>query len=240
MKNRLRSAPSRRFIAFPPSRHRGLGSILPLVACGLLLFLIAPAAAGAAPATLTVRLDPRAIVAEGVSPHGKVLLFGVTVESRGFSDAIRRWDRVAEDDDGDGKVTFAFEREIPARSIWAVVELRGGDYVAITPQGPVVPLPLPPSAARPGAKDEIAGLDLTGTVAYVVIVRGNAGAWGLNVDANGRNDDDRTNTAVMRVDPSRLTSLAGNAPPPRVLVPGDLLLIINPLDMEIFATRLVR
>ncbi len=206
----------------------------------LLGALFAASAAFAAPAPLTVRLEPSAIVAEGLSPHGNVLLFGVSVESRGFNDAIRRWDRVASDDDGDGRVTFAFEEEIPFRSIWAVVDLRGDDYVVVTPQGTTVPQPVPPGALRPGAKDEIAGLELTGTVAYVAIIRGGAGAWGLNVDANGRNDDDQTDAAVMRVDPNKLSSLAGNAPPPRVLVPGDLLLIINPLDMEFFATRLAR
>jgi hypothetical protein len=208
----------------------------------LAVLLFAAAAAEAQGKTFTARLDVKSIVVEGVQPRQEVLLFGVSLEPRGFANATRRWNRIGTDDDGDGTVTFAFDKPIEFRSVFAVVDLRGGDYVVLKPDGydQLVPRALDPAALRRGEKaGEVAGLDLAGPMAYIVVVRGGAGAWGMAAHQNGHNDDDHA-SPVLRVDPAKLTALAGHAPPPAVLTPGDVILVVNPIEMEFFSTRVTR
>ena len=208
----------------------------------LALLLFAAASAVGQGKAFTARLEAQSIVVDGVQPRQEVLLFGVSLEPQGFANATRRWSRVGTDDDGDGTITFAFDKAIEFRSVFAVVDLRGGDYLILKPDGydQLIPRTLDPAALRRGEKaGEVAGLDLAGPMAYIAVVRGGAGAWGMAAHQNGHNDDDHA-SPVLRVDPAKLTPLAGNAPPPAVLTPGDVILIINPIEMELFSTRVTR
>lgn len=201
------------------------------------------AAEGQGKSGMTARLEAKAIVVEGLKPQQEVLLFGVSLEPTNlYASLSKRWDKLAADDDGDGAARFELGSEIALRSVFAVVDLRSGDYVVLKPAGydQLIPQELGRGAMRKGAKDdEVVSLELGGPMAHVVVVRGGAGAWGLSVNQNGLNDGDH-NSPVMRVDPETLTRLAGNAPPPKVLTPGDVLFVINPIDMEFFFTRLTR
>jgi len=188
-------------------------------------------------------IEKNAIVAEGLSRNQEVLLFGVSVETLRYEvKATRTWNRVAADDDGDGKVSFDFEKPVSRRSLWAAVDLRHGDYVVLSGDGYDVPVAnLPATALRRGAKnDELTSLALLGATANVVVVRPGAGAWLMDVEQNGRNDEERTSAAVMHADLANLAPLSGRAAAPKALVPGDVLLVLNPLTIELSATRIER
>ncbi|HEX8253878.1 MAG TPA: hypothetical protein VF846_12050 [Thermoanaerobaculia bacterium] len=202
--------------------------------------LTAPPAANA-DASMTARIDARAISVDGVSRRAEVLLFGVEHAAGEYGGVIQRWHRLASDADGDGRVTFAFDSDVHSRSLWTVVDLHTGGYIVVTPEGFAVPEVRSPAGLRRGANpDEVTAVELTGTAAYVIVVRPAVGAWRMDVDQNGTNDDDAENGRIMRLDPARLVALAGNAPAPRVLTPGDLFLALDPFELELVSARTTR
>jgi hypothetical protein len=195
-------------------------------------------AASGAPG-LAGRVSGATVLIEGVSPRKNVLLFGVSLERTRFQSTYVRWERVATDNDGDGVVEFALDRPVAHESIWAAIDLQTGDWVAIAPQGTAPrQAVIPREALIPGLQSEqTAAVDLQSEALFVVVVRGGAGAWGLDAFQDGRNDSDSHDPARLRVMLDGLRSLSGNAQPPKFLVPGDLFLAINPYHLEIRASR---
>ncbi|HEX8618818.1 MAG TPA: hypothetical protein VF911_14640, partial [Thermoanaerobaculia bacterium] len=202
-----------------------------------LIFTVSEARA-ASSATIQVHLQSNAIVAEGVSPKGEVILVGVSHESAQYKDIVRHWQRVTTDDDSDGRVTFTLDAPIQQGSIWVVADVRTARYGVATPDGMKLPdVALASPAFRKGATGDVAALELARASALIVVVRQGAGAWRLHVEQDGKYDEERGDHAVMRVSPGSLKPLAGNAPPPPVLTPGDLLLVLEPFKLEFVAVR---
>lgn len=209
--------------------------------CFTLLTLIVSEARAASSSVIQVRLESNTIVAEGVSPKGEVVLVGVSHESAQYQDIVRQWQRVTTDDDSDGRVTFTLDAPIQQGSIWVVADVRTANYAVATPDGFKLPeVVLPDSSFRKSEKGDVSAIELARASALIVVVRQGAGAWRLQVEQDGKYDEERGNHAVMRVSPGSLKPLAGNAPPPPVLTPGDLLLVLEPFKLEFMAARVTK
>jgi hypothetical protein len=189
----------------------------------------------------TVWLSGNAIIVSNLQPHGEALLFGVTFEPGVYTNSTHRWQRTQRDEDGDGSVTFSFEKDIPQISIWAGVDVGKGTCTFVTPGEVEDPsLEAPAAIMKHGSKPaEVVGLELTGRSAFVLVVRGGAGAWSMTIDQNGTNDADLANPLSMVVDPEKLETVSGNAAAPKVLTPGDLVVIIDTEALKATVAKVV-
>ena len=201
-----------------------------LLGAGLLLL---PALASAAPPVLS--FEPQAVLAQGVTPKGKVVWFSIAREiSRQATTIVPRLDILA-DDDGDGAVRFPLDRDVPLRSIWCAVDLASGDVALATPEGfPLLEKDWP-GGAIPAALNR---LDLARSFAYLVAVRPGVGAWTLRAGDGGASDEDGEADGNLRAALARFTPVAASPAVPEHLAPGDLLIVIDPNRMEILKVRM--
>src|SRR5258708_11894629 len=101
-----------------------------------ILAIFMSAAAGAPPQAappLTITASGSTITISGVTPHGKVVFFGVARFVDRTTVTARRLDRIVTDDDGDGVVTIDLGERVPWKSIFAAVDFASGRYGLATP-----------------------------------------------------------------------------------------------------------
>lgn len=194
----------------------------------ILLLALFPSPGAAA--SLAVTLEPRAAVASGMTPKGRMIWFSVAREiSRRAATVVPRI-LLATDDDGDGKVRLELGKDVPLQSIWFAVDLETGQAAVTAPEGFDLQEAAFPARAIPAALN---GLDLDRRFVYAVLIRPGAGAWVLRAGDGGASDDDGEPDGTLR---ARLASFKGlgaaaQAPPTRV-VARDLLLVIDPNRMD--------
>ncbi|MES1244511.1 MAG: hypothetical protein ABUT39_23095 [Acidobacteriota bacterium] len=195
-----------------------------LFAC--LLWTAAPAF-GAPPA---LTFEPRAVVASGLTPGGRMVWFGVAREiERRAARIVPRIGQAA-DGDRDGKVRLDLGQDVPPRSIWFAVDLETGEAGVAAPEGfPLLETELP-GRAIPAALNR---LDLDRRLVYLLLVRPGVGAWTLRAGDGGASDEDGEPDGTLRAVLSRFEGL-GPSPTsaPGRLSPRDLLLVIDPDRME--------
>lgn len=206
-------------------------SVLPVC---LVLLLAEPLSA--APPSLS--FEPEAVLAQGISPKGRVVWFSVAREiSRQAATVVPRIEQAA-DDDGDGAVRLELGKEVPLRSVWFAVDLETGEAGVAAPEG--FPLLEGDLAGRaiPAALNR---LELQHGFVYLVLVRPGLGAWKLRAGDGGASDEDGQPDGTLR---AALPSLEGidptTPPPPERFSPGDLLLVIDPNRMEYLRFRVGR
>src|SRR5262249_9634052 len=73
------------------------------------------------------------VTATGISPGSTAVFVGAArvPDRRAYMDRVQRWASAVEDADHDGVVTLALPQEVPAVSVWAVVDLRGAQYAIV-------------------------------------------------------------------------------------------------------------
>jgi hypothetical protein len=99
---------------------------------------------------------------------------------------------------------------------------------------------LPRESLTAAAGGEYSGFDLPGvSTLHVIAVRQDAGVWQVDVDQDGRNDQDRGNHRAMRIGLEGLRTISGGVRP-KTLVPGDLLVAIDPFAMRVYVGRISR
>lgn len=204
-----------------------------LLVC-LLLLLVAPLSA----ASPSLSFEPEAVLAQGITPKGRVVWFSVAREiSRQSATVVPRIEQVA-DDDGDGAVRLDLGKEVPLRSVWFAVDLETGESGVAAPEG--FPLLEGDLAGRaiPAALNR---LELDRGLVYLVLVRPGVGAWKLRAGDGGASDEDGQPDGTLR---AALAGLEGidptTPPPPERFSPSDLLLVIDPTRMEYLRFRVGR
>jgi hypothetical protein len=218
-----------------PSRKATIVAVL-----GILLAPLVAEGQGKSPEKTSVRFEQKSIVVEGVNPGREILLFGVWHQPIPHSTSVRRWDRIAADEDRDGKVVFTFDADIPFRSIWAAVDMHGGEFVVASPEGFDLRTNPLPGGAMKKAGDDVVALDFESYSADWLVVRGGAGAWRYDARQNDPLTDESPDGSVIRVDPAKFTAVAGKAPAPKVLTPGDLILLIDPFELNFYFAKVGR
>lgn len=208
--------------------------------CAALCFAVGSLAALSAAAQTPPPSPPEisfladAVAASGVTAHGKVAWFAVAREIDDSVATIVRRSEVVEDSDGDGQVTFAIGGEVPWQSIWVAVDLATGLWSAATPEDY-------PLRWMNGADASIAehtdGKPALGVLLHgyldILVARPQVGAWTQTVGDGGAGDLD-TLDGQVRVQPGQMLATVGTtAPAPEDFVPGDLIVSIDPNNMEI-------
>jgi hypothetical protein len=179
-----------------------------------LLFLLLAAAAAtvaAQPAALTLTASPEQLTIANATKGGQVVLAGVSVSSEGGTRRIRRFAEVLKDDDGDGRLDFTPDGNVPRRSVWAVTDLQSGSTAtAGGPERSVAHIaPLPTTALKKDLDGAISGFESGAVEVQLVILRPKKGAWMSYAYEGFEGDEDRTRNGIIR---TLLTSAVPIAP----------------------------
>lgn len=202
----------------------------------LLLFL-GSRSGSAQPARAAVQISfgELAVRASGITPGGDAVVFAATIGRYSGMRKLGRHATVVADDDGDGSITWNVE-ELPVQSVWVVVDMQSGSYAVAAPAAfTAKKIDLPDHGWRGGLQH----LDVRRDYLEVLVVRPGEGAWTLRASEGGANDDDGAVNSVLRTRLSRMQRLYGEdtAPRPPVIVPRDLVVLIDPHALDYFVAE---
>jgi hypothetical protein len=197
-----------------------------------LMLLLAPAALAAAVAPVpTLRLAGETLTAQGVTPGGQVVWFGLSRETADYSERIVPLAAMSPaDSQGQAQLTLA---QPPARqSLWIAVDLATAGVALVPPvAGGLRELPGGAFRVAPGAGAADRLEDAAETI-EVLWVRPGAGAWTLEMAADSpRNLGAAGGPLQFALDQMRPLG-ASPAAPPHVAA-GDKVLVIHPHRMEL-------
>lgn len=206
--------------------RRALASLL-FAALGLL------AAAESANA-LTVRVEPQAVVASGVTRGGSAVVFGIAYDVAGAVPTRERIAIVVRDDDQDGVVRYEPPQGVPRIGIWGVVDLAtGAAQLSARPGYRLVPFADPLEEALRGERGAgIERLERQSVSAEMLVVRPGAAAWSVSATEGGENDGDGVLNGNLVVPVDRLVALTPGTTAPARLQAGDVVLLIDADDMR--------
>src|SRR5215203_5283914 len=201
------------------------------------LLLALSSLSSAALAQPAITLQQRSVTVDGITAKGQVVWFSMAreVSEDDVATLVRRAE-VQTDDDGDGRVVWDLDREVPLRSIWVAVDVATGRADAVSPAG--YPLRKVSWRGRGLARDQVRSdrVEDVRSYAEVLLVRPGEGAWRLTVGDGSEQDDDgapdgKIAAALDRMRP--VTGLAIEAEPPKRFGPKDVVVLIDPNRMEL-------
>jgi hypothetical protein len=178
-------------------------------------------------------VQPNRIGAQGMSPGGEVIVFGVTLEHAPYaSREVRTLATVTAD--ATGFASYAPPGGVHARSVWFMVDATTGAVSSGAPTSS--PATITDIAKEPGHNPGATRFT-HGFVDFMefLLVRPRRGAWELTVGDGGPADDDGRNDNSVSVAFARTRSFNGsNAPAPPTLTPRDVLLAIDPYTLHAY------
>jgi len=206
-----------------------------LSTCLLLSLPLSAAALAQAPQAPEITFQQRSVTVAGISAKGQAIGFSVAREiaEDDVATVVRRAQALT-DDDGDGKVEWDLDRDVPARSIWVAVDLATGEVAAAAPEG----YPLRRVSWRgvgiARGNPRADRVEDARAFAEVLLVRPGQGAWRLTVGDGSDLDDDGKPDGKLAAALDRMEPLAGtSAPPPSRFDPRDVVVLIDPNRMEL-------
>lgn len=207
--------------------------------CALILLFSATAALAQAPA-VTITFEENAIVASGISTSGDAAFFAVLQEQEEFSVASLRRDELVADTDGDGIARLEMPDGVPTRSIWAVVDVRTGNYALAVPQGYRLRMAedTEDHGVRRDNKGHIAHIERVMGFAEMLVVRPGQGAWMGSAGQGSMSDKDFMDDGKLLIAFDELYPQGNSGASPGHLQPGDTIVLIEPVEMQVFATRI--
>lgn len=199
----------------------------------------ATCAATSARAQPRITFEDYRVVAEGITPGGQAVWLSVAHERGEWLTSLVRRDDVVLDEDADGAVSFAVEPGVPQLSVWAVVDLASGDYALAAPEGtPLREIDFPGNSVTRGPRGALDVLENRGEYLEVLLVRPGSGAWGLGVGDGGASDSDNSADGTIRAALDTMRPLAASGTAPAEFRAGDVVIVVAPHTMEIWAATL--
>lgn len=201
----------------------------------ILVLGLAALPAAAQPA---IGFEENAVVARGLTAGGSVVWFGVARERINWTSHVTEWQDAEALVDKDGWATLNLGREVPVKSVWVAVDMTTGGFAASSP--PTYPWATHAAFPTEGAvfaSDRVSLLSFRDDrqELEVLVVRPTVGAWRATV----RHDDpaSKEGTGVV-FSYSDLIPWGKLPSSPGKLVPGDVIVAIDPNRMEYFAQQL--
>ncbi len=207
--------------------------------------LFAQAEASAAP---VIAFEQAAVVVSGLAPGAEVAWLSLASEPRRYYVRDTRREGIERDDDGDGTVVIALDGEVPPRSVWGVVDLASGLFEWSAPVGFEL--------QKLAAAGEGAGRDGLGRLNRLIARRVGIealwarpgtgpgvpgavrGAWALTVFDGSPGDRDGAPDGGVAAALDEARPFGESPPPPEQLLPGDVVLVIDPRTYQVFTVRL--
>lgn len=168
-----------------------------------------------------------------VTAGAEVVVLVASVEGQGGVLRHRSGAKIFRDDDGDGVVTVADGRAIPLRSVWVAVDIETGRSAIAAPADfPLQSAPFPVSLLDRDGEGAIGLFDLQQRNAELLLVRPKSGAWRLRAHEGGNGDGDEHANGKLRLDAAAAISVSGDTPPPKRLKKGDVIALIDPVNLQ--------
>lgn len=187
-----------------------------------------------------LEFSENSVSVRSASSGGRLVLFGFAHDEQQYVMTLRRWEEILENSDQSGTFTFDLGRSVPPASIWVAVDLQTGESAVVTPGG------LPPRqlvVAAQAIAPRLQALDVDVPMLDVLLVRPGVGAtavgaWGLRVGDGGASDEDDAQDGTLRAALDGMWSVADSAAPPLELLEGDVLVLVDTLNLRIVVLRL--
>lgn len=205
-----------------------------------------PRSAAATQPPLAISFAGSAVHITGATANGQVALVSVMREpSRRMLVRLTDTQQLLPSS-GAGTVDFALGRQVPACSVWAAVDLASGHYAFATPPGFVAQeLPFPASVVKntpaTDAYDELQNSHFLLHMLWVHTGQGNqAGAWFTRVADGGTMDRDEKNDGQTLTTTEQFAPLGTSGTSPKKIKKDDVLIMIDPFEMQYFATTVTK
>lgn len=215
-----------------------------IVSAAVLFFASLAAAAQPLPrataaSDLALTITAQSVVASGVTPGSKVVLFAVGLVPGGYDSAVVRWRTTVVDHDRDGSISFEPERGVPWKSIWTAVDLTSGKYaIGAPPEFPVRSAPLLPNAFRKTDASTVNTFLHAHTFVDLLYVTPAGGAWAIRANDGGAEDGDSASDGTTTILLEKLQPIDTGDERPKAFMPGGLLFAIDFSEMNIAVIRL--
>ena len=194
------------------------------------LLMLCSLSVGAAP---TLVVTAQGIAVSGVTPGGAVILFGVTLDgSRGVLQQ-RSIREVVVDSDNDGAVTYTPGFTIPDRAAIAAVDYSTGAAAFSGRDGRAIRMRPAGNSAKKDQHGAVQEIEDDWSSVEMLIVQPGQGVWTQSAADGGVGDDDRLPNGKLKLRFDPLRSLHGRSQGPKILVPGDLAIAIDPDHMTV-------
>jgi len=173
----------------------------------------------------------------GVSPGGRVALFGIVRDFSNIAPVVSTRFASAADDDGDGQVSLDLASPPPAQSKFFAVDIRSGEFVGATPAGRT-PLMASAAAARSvvSVSARTGRLGVALRLADVVLVRPDVGAWQKVAGDGGAGDEDGIPDGTITLAASSFADPGGSVAAPAGFQRGDVVVAIDTHTGAAYAT----
>lgn len=183
-----------------------------------------------------IRFAPYAVVAEGITAGGEAVWLSLSREAGAWSETVVPFHEVSLDEDGDGVVEVVRDKEyVASKSIWLLADLTTGATAIGTPD----------EFDKPEGKDPLwdeadfgVFFDVRESL-EVVVVRPKVGAWHGTLFDGSKSDADGLDDGVITILTSALEPIGKVAEPLEALLPGDVVLGIDPHTMQHYALPVV-
>jgi len=137
------------------------------------------------------------------------------------------------DDDGDGVIRYSVDGGIPLRSVWAVADLKSGDFDTASPERFGTRRVNWRGRGLEHRNDGRDAVENRGNLLELLVVRPGAGAWESRISDGDASDSDGAIDGRLEGLLDQLQPVAGTAPPPSVFQKDDVVLAIAPNALEI-------
>lgn len=189
-------------------------------------------------APLKITFEERSIRVEGASQRGEVVWFSVASESSDYaSTTVPRSGSTFVDPTG--AATFELQGPVPPHSIWAAVDLATGAFALGAPAG----YPLRQSALEPGAihanpSGRISWLRADRSDLHLLLVRPGVGSWTGRFSEGSPDDADKESDGILNAGLDQLRAIGESGPVPDEFKVRDVLIAIDPIQMDVISFRL--
>jgi hypothetical protein len=193
-----------------------------------------------APAQITLSIGSSVKIGNA-TPGGSVVLFSAARTSRQGRTHVTRQALMLADENGDGIIEFTPEVRIPMRSVWIAVDYLTGAVAAGAPVSfPLTVSELTAGAYRNDADGTIAQLEKQLRRLTLLLVRPGNGAWTAAARDGDEPDADKTRNARVAIAFGAARPIRGSPAAPRGLKRGDVIVAIDPTQLDVYIGRIDR
>ena len=200
---------------------------------------MATSAVLAQPAGMKLSLGVKSATVSEVPPGHNVLVFGVAREAGQYYATVVRRERVLSPAPGERTATWDIGTPIALKSVWCAIDLQTGATDIAAPAGFALRrMTDAPAFSRNGA-GSLASIIHQRADVFVLLVTPGRGTWILRSGDGGKTDED-PQAGKARIAFERFTPFPGNPPPPRALAANDVVIVIDPVYLEVWSGQVGR
>jgi hypothetical protein len=191
----------------------------------------------ATPGSAQLRIEGPAVIASGLTPGEKAVVFGVVQEPHRYWWTLVRYAEVVAVG-SDGTIRYQSPSAVD-RSFWAVVDLKSGAVaVGVPPGAELRPASLRPQSLRANAAGLIDAFVSSRESVEILCVRPDVGAWALSNGDGGENDRDGVVNGSTTTYAGAMKPLGGSPAAPATLLPHDIIIAVDPESMTFVSTEI--